>query len=436
MGSWSAGVWGNDTAEDLKFEYQCAFYRYDPEEAVRRLDEYVRTSIGDESDTIEWCNYIYSLADFMWKKGILTEAVKTAAVSMIDSGFGLEAWEEGGKSVLAKRRKALEKLRAQLLSPLPERKPIRPKIPKSEELFTDGDYIAVRLMTKDKPFSWIAGHYSDMTDEEFHRLDGKYIIMQKVCTGTKRLSELVPEFVERDALFRLFDDVYDTFPSGIDTASLRPAKMITSYVSKDICITSLFLSESRMTFFRKRKAQIIGHGEPPEYFVRENYRYPPCADISLAPSDDYSNPDAELLSHMGRKREVRKEDPGKEMLSLIATKAERFSGFDPRFSMSKYYDLREKAEAEIQARIRKTLNSGAEIYTVRFGKLCGFAAVRDDVVENVCILPQFQRLGLAKYLLRELRGQIPELRVMIPDVRKKDTVRHICEMLDIPFTME
>jgi len=291
-------------------------------------------------------------------------------------------------------------------------------------------------MTKDKLFSWIAGHYSDMTDEEFHRLDGKYIIMQKVCTGTKRLSELVPEFVERDALFRLFDDVYDTFPSGIDTASLRPAKMITSYVSKDICITSLFLSESRMTFFRKRKAQIIGHGEPPEYFVRENYRYPPCADISLAPSDDYSNPDAELLSHMGRKREVRKEDPGKEMLSLIATKAERFSGFDPRFSMSKYHDLREKAEAEIQARIRKTLNSGAEIYTVRFGKLCGFAAVRDGVVENVCILPQFQRLGLAKYLLRELRGQIPELRVVIPDVRKKDTVQHICETLDIPFTME
>lgn len=112
MGSWSAGVWGNDTAEDLKFEYQCAFYRYDPEEAIRRLDEYVRTSVGDESDTIEWCNYIYSLADFMWKKGILTEAVKTAAVSMIDSGFGLDEWEKSGKSVLAKRRKALEKLRA------------------------------------------------------------------------------------------------------------------------------------------------------------------------------------------------------------------------------------------------------------------------------------------------------------------------------------
>ena len=148
MGSWSAGVWGNDTAEDLKFEYQCAFYRYDPEEAVRRLDEYVRTSVGDESDTAEWCNYIYSLADFMWKKGMLTEAVKTAAVSMIDSGFGLDEWEKSGKSALAKRRKALEELRAQLRSPMPERKPIRLKF-QTERVFFDGDYIAVRLMTKD-----------------------------------------------------------------------------------------------------------------------------------------------------------------------------------------------------------------------------------------------------------------------------------------------
>lgn len=53
----------------------------------------------------------------MWKKGILTEAVKTAAVSMIDSGFGLDEWEKSGKTALAKRRKALEELRAQLRSP-------------------------------------------------------------------------------------------------------------------------------------------------------------------------------------------------------------------------------------------------------------------------------------------------------------------------------
>ena len=258
MGSWSAGVWGNDTAEDLKFEYQCAFYRYDPEEAIRRLDEYVRTSVGDESDTIEWCNYIYSLADFMWKKGILTEAVKTAAVSMIDSGFGLDEWEKSGKSVLAKRRKALEKLRAQLLSPLPERKPIRLKF-QTERVFSDGDYIAVRLMTKDKPFCSWAALVSDITQEQFPAFDGKYIILQKAFTQTGFRSAVVPDISDNWAAFRLCDGVYDDVPSGIDTASLKSAKIIS--LNR---ISPVFLCESKMSYFRKRKAQVIGHGTPPE----------------------------------------------------------------------------------------------------------------------------------------------------------------------------
>ena len=258
MGSWSAGVWGNDTAEDLKFEYQCAFYRYDPEEAVHRLDEYVRTSIGDESDMIEWCNYIYSLADFMWKKGILTEAVKTAAVSMIDSGFGLDSWEESGKSALAKRHKALEELRAQLLSPLPERKPIRLKF-QTERVFSDGDYIAVRLMTKDKPFCSWAALVSDITQEQFPAFDGKYIILQKAFTQTGFRSAVVPDISDNWAAFRLCDGVYDDVPSGIDTASLKSAKIIS--LNR---ISPVFLCESKMSYFRKRKAQVIGHGTPPE----------------------------------------------------------------------------------------------------------------------------------------------------------------------------
>ena len=291
-------------------------------------------------------------------------------------------------------------------------------------------------MTKDKPFSWIAGHYSDMTDEEFHRLDGKYIIMQKVCTGTKRLSELVPEFVERDALFRLFDDVYDTFPSGIDIASLRPAKMITSYVSKDICITSLFLSESRMTFFRKRKAQIIGHGTPPEISEKQKKdpNFPPS--IFLRFSNASWDADSLFLASRGREAELRRDKPETETLFDIAFTANGYTAFDYSLSREENEDRRRKEETAIRERIRNALESGAEIYTLRFGKLCGFATERNSVIENLYVLGQFQKLGLAKYLLRELHGQIPELRVMIPDVRKKDTVRHICETLDIPFTME
>ena len=100
MGAWSVSITGNDTAEDLKSEYQAAFFYYDVETALSKIDEYVRAGGFDESDEEEWCNYYYSLADFMWRKGILTNSVRDTAVQMIDSEFGLALWGESGEKVL------------------------------------------------------------------------------------------------------------------------------------------------------------------------------------------------------------------------------------------------------------------------------------------------------------------------------------------------
>ena len=105
MGAWSVSITGNDTAHDLLSEYTAAFYKYETEEAVKRIDNYVRTNMFDESDEEEWCNYFYSLADFMWKKGILTDEIKEKAIRMIESGFGLELWKEAGEKTFEKRKK-------------------------------------------------------------------------------------------------------------------------------------------------------------------------------------------------------------------------------------------------------------------------------------------------------------------------------------------
>lgn len=59
MGTWSASITGNDTAMDLRSEYTCAFYYYGTDEAVKKIDEYVRNNICDESDPEEWCDYVY-----------------------------------------------------------------------------------------------------------------------------------------------------------------------------------------------------------------------------------------------------------------------------------------------------------------------------------------------------------------------------------------
>ena len=72
LGAWNTSITGNDTAQDLISEYQAAFYYYDVNTALEKIDYYVRTEGLSEDDQEEWCNYYYSLADFMHKKGIST----------------------------------------------------------------------------------------------------------------------------------------------------------------------------------------------------------------------------------------------------------------------------------------------------------------------------------------------------------------------------
>ena len=41
MGTWDNSVTGNDTAQDLKSEYQAAFFYNDVETALRKIDDYI-----------------------------------------------------------------------------------------------------------------------------------------------------------------------------------------------------------------------------------------------------------------------------------------------------------------------------------------------------------------------------------------------------------
>ena len=205
MGAWSTSVTGNDTAADLKDEYTCAFYRYPQEEALQKIEAYVR-GMFDESDLEEWCAYVYSLADFMWKKGILTDAVRARALQMIDSGFGLELWAESGEKVLRDRKKALEKFRAQITAPMGAVKKIKPNV-HTEDIFTAGDLIAIKLMTAGKTYGTKhAASDRRMTEEAFQSYDGKYILLQKAWSHVSWHSALVPEIGDHWAVFRLFVD--------------------------------------------------------------------------------------------------------------------------------------------------------------------------------------------------------------------------------------
>ena len=295
MGAWSTSATGNDTAADLKDEYTCAFYRYPQEEALQKIEAYVR-GMFDESDPEEWCAYVYSLADFMWKKGILTDAVRARALQMIDSGFGLELWAESGEKVLRDRKKALEKFRAQITAPMGAVKKIKPNV-HTEDIFTAGDLIAIKLMTAGKTYGTKhAASDRRMTEEAFQSYDGKYILLQKAWSHVSWHSALVPEIGDYWAVFQLFDAVFDAPPADLTPENLPAARFRKTGLP-------YFMCESSMFYFKRRQYQLLGNFPQPEPPLPPSERHEPdrrAESVYFGISNQWWDPDAQLLAAMQR----------------------------------------------------------------------------------------------------------------------------------------
>ena len=255
MGSWGAGISGNDTAMDLRSEYQAAFYCFDVETALQKIDAYVRKEGFDESDEGEWCDYYYSLADFMWKKGILTETVRNRAIEMIDAGFGLEIWEESGKAALRERKKVLEKFREKLCSEQPAPKKIKINL-YMKPVFETGDVVAFQLQTKDQvylppddPRMWLSSRF----DEPFYRsCHGKWIVMRKAFDNVSYCSSIVPEVRDIWPYFQLYGAMFDECPTMEMLQGVPWAK------TEHNPGPGVFCTEGTRSYLKKRNYRIIG----------------------------------------------------------------------------------------------------------------------------------------------------------------------------------
>ena len=417
MGAWSVSINGNDTAADLLSEYTCAFYKYGVDEGVKRLDKYVRTMF-DESDSGEWSDYVYSLANFMWKKGILTEDIKNRAVRMIDSGFGLENWEEAGEKMLKERKKVLNKLRLKLQTPMCAPKKIRPNV-YMNEIFDNGDIIAVRLVTKGKVYSRKAEYDKEMPAEEFHSCDGKYILIQKICTECSWRSSVVPEIGDKWAVFRLFDGVYDEIPEDIDTDKLKPA-----FFPKDESFyTPFFDCESTMFYFKKRGYKVICHEDISGDEQAEKYdlsSFSGKAHISFGVCNDWNDADSDILSAMDNKIVTEKYTGDIEIIEDIIRSCVRYEVYDPDMSSeenlmksimkSGIRDLEtamEKKEREYEENaaraiehLHENLSKGGTIYTISYCGLIGFLTVTGKRTDDLYIKLKCRKRGFGMKLMK------------------------------------
>lgn len=396
MGAWSTSINGNDTAEDLRDEYTVAFWRYDVDTAVSKLDAYVKSEGIDESDPIAWCDYVYSLADFMWRKGILTEEIKQKALTMIETGFGLEAWKESGEKILRERIKVLTAFREKLLSPLPPKKKIKPNV-HTESIFHCGDIIAVQLQTAGKPYT--QSEEKPMTDEEFHALDGKYVLMQKIEDFSSWTSSLAPDVRDIWAVFRLFDGVFDEIPTLQDCASLKDAQMIGCGE-----LTSLFSCESSMFYFKRRKYVLLGNDAE----TAKKYCNRDSASIYWGVNTPWSNPDSELLCAMGKEVTCQPYDGPIRSLDEIIHSAVNYDKYDYDLSGEENKAIRRERTESVFAELEQLLADGGRLYAVHFGVPVGVASLYKGKMEHLFIHTTYRNYGFDTALLNYVKERAEE----------------------------
>lgn len=140
MGSWGPALFSDDLACDVRDEYREMIEDGVDDDAASRgmMERYA--SVLDDAD--EGSVFWMALAFTQSKVGRLEPQARDRALEVIDEGIGLGLWEEDPK-LLAKRKAALVKARAQLTGPQPKRRKLRPPSRHTTDL-EPGDVVGYR----------------------------------------------------------------------------------------------------------------------------------------------------------------------------------------------------------------------------------------------------------------------------------------------------
>lgn len=161
---WGPKIYENDTASDIRITFPYLLRQgLDVETATKEMIADYSTIFDKVEEPLFW----FALADTQWKWGVLLPYVKEKALYWIEKGGDIEWWEMNRPKNVRARRKIMEMLRVQLLSPLPPPKKYLvvkpPKIYKCQ--WKIGDVFAFRLE-------------SELAKEK--GLYGRHLLLQKV----------------------------------------------------------------------------------------------------------------------------------------------------------------------------------------------------------------------------------------------------------------
>ena len=118
MGTWGVGIYQNDISADVKEDYIAKLKSGKSDEVA--LKEILSEYQEDMEDIDCKYDFYFGLADTLWKKGRLTEKIKTIALQLIEEDRVSQRWQT--ERIRYERSKVLDKLKVQLEETMPEYK--------------------------------------------------------------------------------------------------------------------------------------------------------------------------------------------------------------------------------------------------------------------------------------------------------------------------
>jgi hypothetical protein len=143
MGAWGYKIYEDDDADDARHSYKALLTK--GIDGTAATDQFLKDWKESLEDSDDGPTIWFALADTQWKLGRLEKRVRDKAIEIIKDGSSLDRWREGGEKMVAKRQKVLDDLKEQLLSPQPERKKIKVKLPSKIATWTAGELFSYRL---------------------------------------------------------------------------------------------------------------------------------------------------------------------------------------------------------------------------------------------------------------------------------------------------
>ncbi len=174
MGTWGFKLYQNDTALDIKDEFEKLF---NAGKAIQQItDELIEDYKNIMGDPDEEPLFWLALADTQWNFGVLLPVVKKKALYWINKDSCTFNCKKAETSTDIQRKKVLDDLQAKLLSPQPPvKKPIKKRVYICQ--WKLGDVFAYQLE-------------SNLANEK--GLYGRYFLIQKVDETTWHPGHIVP----------------------------------------------------------------------------------------------------------------------------------------------------------------------------------------------------------------------------------------------------